>query len=319
VGRYIAGRLLQAIPLLFLLSLISFAILHLAPGDPAALLYGLDATPADLAQVRARWGLDRPLPLQYVSWLANVAQGNLGRSLVDGRPVATTIGERLPATLLLTVSALAVSVVLGVGLGVVAASRVGSPFDRALTLLATFCYSMPAFWLGLLLILLFALTLGWLPSGGLASPVGPVAPLDLLAHLILPAFVLSLHPLAQFLRFTRAGLLEVLGQGYVRTARAKGLSRSAVLLRHAFRNAAIPLFTLLGLLLPQLVSGAVVVETVFAWPGLGRLMMEAAFQRNYSVLMGDVLLVGSLVMLGSLVADVAYVLADPRIRYRSGW
>jgi peptide/nickel transport system permease protein len=318
VGRYLVGRLIQAVPLLLLLSLISFAILHLAPGDPAALLYGLDATPDDLAQVRARWGLDRPLPLQYLSWLGNVMRGNLGRSLADGRPVATTIGERLPATLLLAVSALAMAIVVGVGLGVVAAACIRSPLDRALTLVATLCYSMPTFWLGLLLILLFAITWGWLPSGGLASPVGPSTPVDLLAHLILPASVLSLPPLAQFLRFTRAGLSEVLGQGYVRTARAKGLGETAVLFRHAFRNAAIPLITLLGLALPQLLSGAVVVETVFAWPGLGRLIMEAAFQRNYSVLMGDILLVGSLVMLGSLIADVAYVLADPRIRYRSG-
>jgi peptide/nickel transport system permease protein len=317
MGRHITERLAQAVPLLLVLSLISFAILHLAPGDPVALLYGPEATLADLAQVRARWGLDHPLPVQYLRWLGNVMQGDLGRSLADGRPVTTTIGERLPATLLLTVSALALAVVIGVGLGAVAAIYAGSLLDRTLTFLATVCYSTPAFWLALLLIQLLAVTWGWLPSGGLTSPVGPSSPLDVLAHLILPAFVLSLHLMAQFLRFTRAGLLEVLGQGYVRTAYAKGLSEPAVLMRHAFRNAAISLITLLGLAVPQLVSGSVVVETVFAWPGLGRLMVEAAFQRNYSVLMGDILLVGGLVILGSLLADVAYALADPRIRYKS--
>ena len=318
MGHHIAERVAQAIPLLLALSLISFAILHLAPGDPAALLYGPEATPADLAQVRVRWGLDRPLPVQYLHWLGNVVRGDLGRSLADGRPVTTTIGERLPATLLLTVSSLTLAVGIGVGLGTVAAVHAGSLLDRALALLGTLCYSMPTFWLALLLILLFAVTWGWLPSSGLTSPVSPLPPLDVLAHLILPAFVLSLHLLAQFLRFTRTGLLEVLDQGYVRTARAKGLRESAVLIRHAFRNAAIPLITLLGLAVPQLVSGSVVVEMVFAWPGLGRLMVEAAFQRNYSVLMGDILLVGGLVVLGSLMADVTYALADPRIRYRSG-
>ena len=314
MARIVAGRLIRAAPLLALLSLISFAILHLAPGDPAALLYGVDATSQDLVQVRAHWGLDRPLPIQYLNWLAHVVQGDLGRSLVDGRPVAEIIGERLTATLALALAALVLAVVAGVGLGVAAATHAGSALDRLLSLLATLSYSIPPFWLGLLLILLFAVQLRWLPSGGLTSPTRPATLADLLAHLVLPAVVLSLPLLAQFLRYTRAGLLEVLQQGYVRTARAKGLGERAVLLRHAFRNAAIPLITLLGLSLPQLLSGSAVVETVFAWPGLGRLLVEAAFQRNYSVLMGDILLAGGLVVLGSLIADLCYALADPRIR-----
>jgi peptide/nickel transport system permease protein len=317
MGRYLAGRAVQSTLLLVALSLVAFAILRLAPGDPAALLYGPDATAADLAQVRSHWGLDRPLPLQYLRWLSNVLRGDLGRSLADGRPVTTTIGERLPATLLLAVAALALAMGIGVSLGIVAAARVGTFVDRILTFAATIGYSIPPFWLALLLILLLAVTWGWLPSGGIASPAGGDSPLDLMAHLVLPAAVLSLPLLAQFLRFTRASLFEALSQGYVRTARAKGLREPAVLFRHAFRNAAIPLLTLLGLAVPQLVSGSVVVETVFAWPGLGRLMVEAAFQRNYSVLMCDVLLVGGLVVFGSLVADVAYTLADPRIRYGS--
>jgi len=314
VARIVAGRLIRAAPLLALLSLISFAILHLAPGDPAALLYGVDATSQDLVQVRAHWGLDRPLPIQYLNWLAHVVQGDLGRSLVDGRPVAEIIGERLTATLALALAALVLAVVAGVGLGVAAATHAGSALDRLLTLLATLSYSIPSFWLGLLLLLLFAVQLRWLPSGGLTSTTRPSSVADALAHLILPTVVLSLPLLAQFLRYTRAGFLEVLQQEYMRTARAKGLGEGAVLLRHALRNAAIPLITLGGLSLPQLLSGSAVVETVFAWPGLGRLLVEAAFQRNYSVLMGDILLVGGLVVLGSLVADVCYALADPRIR-----
>jgi peptide/nickel transport system permease protein len=315
MGRYLAGRAVQSSLLLLALSLIAFAILHLAPGDPAALLYGPDATPADLAQVRAHWGLDRPLPLQYLSWLGHAARGDLGRSLADGRPVAAVIGERLPATLLLAATALALAAGLGVALGTAAAARAGTALDRGLGLLATVGYSIPPFWLALVSILLLAVSWGWLPSGGLSTPGRPVSALDVLAHLILPASVLALHPLARFMRFTRAGLVQVLGQDYVRTARAKGMGERAILFRHAARNAAIPLITLLGLAAPQLLSGSAVVETVFGWPGLGRLMVEAAFQRNYSLLMGDILLVGVLVVLGSLLADVAYTLADPRIRY----
>jgi peptide/nickel transport system permease protein len=317
VGRIVARRLLQAVPLLVLLSLISFALLHVAPGDPAALLYGLEATPEDLAQVRARWGLDRPLPIQYLSWLGRVLQGDLGRSLVDGRPVATILGERLAATLILALAAQVLALLAGVGLGIVAANHAGSGLDRALSSLATLAYSIPSFWLGLLFILLFSVQLRWLPAGGLTSAAGPGALAGLISHLILPTIVLALPLFAQFLRYSRTGLLEELHQGYVRAARAKGLGERAVLLRHALRNAAIPLITVVGLSVPQVLSGSAVIEMVFAWPGLGRLMVEAAFQRNYSVLMGDILLVGLLVVLGSLLADLCYVLADPRIRIGS--
>lgn len=317
VAGLIARRLVRAVPLLILLSLLAFCILHLAPGDPAALLYGADATPEDLAQARAAWGLDRPLAVQYLSWLAHVARGDLGRSLIDGRPVAAIIGERLPATLVLALAALALGTVLGVALGISAATHAGTPFDRFLTVAATLFYSVPPFWLGLLLILIFAVRLRWLPSGGLTSPAGSVGVAGLLAHLLLPSLVLSLHLLAQFLRYTRAAVLEELQRPYLRTARAKGLGEGTVLVRHALRNAAIPLITLVGLSLPQLLSGAAAVETVFAWPGLGRLLVEAAFQRDYSVLMGDILLVGGLVVLGNLTADLCYMVADPRIRARS--
>ena len=314
MGRIVARRLLQAVPLLVLLSLIAFALLHLAPGDPATLLYGLEATPEDLAQVRTRWGLDRPLPSQYLNWLGRVLQGDLGRSLVDGRPVAEILGERLVATLALTLAAQALALMTGVGLGIVAATHAGSGLDRGLSGLATLAYSTPSFWLGLLFILLFSVQLRWLPAGGLTSAAGPLSLPDLLRHLILPTIVLALPLFAQFLRYSRTGLLEELHEGYVRAARAKGLSERAVLVRHALRNAALPLITVVGLSVPQALSGSAVIEMVFAWPGLGRLMVEAAFQRNYSVLMGDILLVGLLVVLGSLLADLCYVLADPRIR-----
>lgn len=312
--RYIFSRCLQSVPLLFVITVIAFAILHLAPGDPAALLYGTDVSAEQLAQIRASWGLDKPLPVQYLLWLSNLLRGDLGRSFVDGRPALLVIAERIPATLQLTISGLAVALLFGLGIGIVAALKPHSLLGYAATLFATFFYSLPNFWLALLLILVFSVWLGWLPSAGMESLRGPSGPLDRLAHLTMPAFIISLREMGRLIRFTRASLLDVLGQDYIRTAYAKGLKDAAVTLRHALRNALLPIVTLLGLALPQLLSSSIVVETIFAWPGMGRLVVESAFQRNYTVLMGEIVLVGVLVIIGNLLADVAYAVVDPRIR-----
>lgn len=311
--RVVLSRLVQAALLLLLVSVATFALLHLTPGDPGALLYGLSASPRDMAQLRERWGLDAPLYVQYLKWLANVATGDLGRSYQDGRPVLTVISERLPATLLLAGTALALATLVGVGMGVLSASRRGSWLDRAATFLATAFYSTPAFWLGILLILLFSVGLGWLPSGGMRTPGSTVELGDLAGHLALPALALALRDAGLFARVTRAALLEVLAEDYLRTAAAKGLGRPTILLRHALRNALLPVLTLLGMSVPGLLSGAVVIETVFGWPGLGRLAIESALQRNYPVILGEVLLVAALALLGSLLADLAYSIADPRV------
>lgn len=313
--RYVIGRLLQSIPLLFVITLIAFAILHLAPGDPAALLYGTDISTEQLARIRASWGLDEPLTIQYVKWLGNLIRGDLGRSFVDGRPALLVIAERIPATLQLTLSGLLVALVLGLGVGIVAALRPHSTLGYVSTFFSTFFYSLPNFWLALLLILVLSVWLRLLPSAGIESLRGQTGTLDRLAHLIMPAFVISLREMGRLMRFTRASLMDVLSQDYIRTAIAKGMTTRQMVIRHALRNALIPVITLLGLSVPQILSGSIVVETVFAWPGMGRLVVESAFQRNYTVLMGEIVMVGVLVIIGNLVADLAYALVDPRIRY----
>jgi peptide/nickel transport system permease protein len=313
--RYALGRLAQALPLLVLVTVIAFAILHLAPGDPAVLLYGADLSSEQLAQIRAAWGLDESLPVQYIKWLGNLARGDLGRSFVDGRPALEVVLERIPATLELTITGLAVAIIVGITVGSLAALRPHSPLGYLATVAATVLYSLPAFWLGLLLILVFAVMLGWLPSAGIESLRGSAGPFDRLLHLLMPAFVISLREMGRLIRFTRASLLDVLDQDYVRTAWAKGLTLVQVTRDHALRNVLIPIITLLGLSVPQVLSSSIVVETVFAWPGMGRLLVESAFQRNYTVLMAEIVMVSLLVILGSLLADLAYAAADPRIRY----
>ena len=316
MASYILSRLLQAVPLLLVITVIAFAVLHLAPGDPAGLLYGTDISAEQMAQIRASWGLDEPLPVQYAKWLSNLLRGDLGRSFSDGRPALQVIVDRIPATLQLTFAGLFIALTLGLSVGILAALRPNSAVGYASTVFATLFYSLPNFWLALLLILVFAVWLGVLPSTGMESLRDPTGPLDRLAHLIMPAFVISLREMGRLIRFTRASLLDVLGQDYVRTAYAKGLTVPQVALRHALRNALIPVITLLGLSVPQLLSSSIVVETVFAWPGMGRLLVESAFQRNYTILMGEIVLVGVLVIAGNLLADVAYAVVDPRIRYR---
>jgi peptide/nickel transport system permease protein len=315
MSRYILGRLLQAIPLFFLITLIAFGILHLAPGDPATLLYGTEISSDQRAQIRAAWGLDQPLPVQYVKWLGNLLRGDMGKSFVDGRPALLVIAERIPATLQLTLSGLLIALVLGLSVGIVAGLKPYSPLGYASTFFSTFFYSLPNFWLALLLILLFSVWLKVLPSAGIESLRGETGLADRLAHLVMPAFVISLREMGRLIRFTRASLLDVMSQDYIRTALGKGLRMRAVTLRHALRNALIPVVTLLGLSLPQLLSGAIVVETIFAWPGIGRLVVDSAFQRNYTVLMGEIVMVSLVVIAGNLLADVAYAVIDPRIRY----
>lgn len=318
-AREIASRIAQAILLMVLVSLVSFTLLRLTPGDPAVTLYGSDATSEDLAQVRERWGLDAPLYLQYLRWLANAAQGDLGRSYVDGRPVLAVVSERIPATLLLAGTALALATLVGVTLGVVSALQRSSWPDHLSMLLATSLYSTPSFWLGVLLILLFSMALGWLPSGGMRMPGGEYTPGDLIRHLALPAIALAARDIGRFARLTRSAMLEVLYQDYMRTATAKGLSPDVIATRHALRNALLPILTLLGMAVPGLLSGTVVIETVFGWPGMGRLVIESALERNYPVIMGELLIVALLAVIGSLLADLAYAVADPRIgRARGG-
>jgi peptide/nickel transport system permease protein len=319
--KFIARRLLASVIVVLGVTAVTLVLMDRTRG---AYVPGIDLNPAlrpeDIARLRANLGLDQPFYQWYVTWLWNVLHGDFGRSMIDGSSVITHILERLPNTLELTVTAVVIGVVLSVPLGVIGALRRGSKTDHGLTVFSVAGFAVPQFWLGLMLILVFSVTFEhygwpWLPSGGVASPFGGGDLGDRLLHLIMPATVLSFFYLSLWSRFTRSSMLEVLSQDYIRTARAKGMSERRVVYLHGLRNALIPLVTLVGLELPGLVSGGLVVEVVFSWPGLGRLAFERALQYDYTTVMGVVFFATLLVVAGNLLADILYALLDPRIRY----
>jgi peptide/nickel transport system permease protein len=301
-------------------SLISFFVMHLAPGDPTALFTDPNVDPTELARIRANWGLDKPILVQYFYWLGNALRGNFGKSYLTGQPVIHEILERLPNTLLLMISSYILTLLITIPLGVISAVRKGTWFDNLVTVLSFAGMATPSFWLGLMLMLLFAVRLDWLPAVGMYDPLLRDSGLgarvwDVIMHMILPLATMTILSLAGITRYQRAAMLEVLDQDFIRTARAKGLPERIVIFKHALRNALIPIVTILGLSLPGLFGGAFIIETVFAWPGMGRLGVIAVFQRNYPLIMGIVVLSAVLIMLGNLLADMGYALVDPRIRY----
>lgn len=303
--RYLARRLTIMVPLLVGVSMIVFVLIRLIPGDPAELMASQWATADDIAQVRRAWGLDQPLPIQYGVFLGNLLRGDLGRSVASGVPVAREIAARYPATLLLAAASMAVAVGIGGMAGVVSARRPYSWWDHAAMILALVGVSTPAFWAGLMLILLFSVVLGWLPASGMGS----------VRHLVLPAVTLGMVAAGIIARQTRSSMLDVLSQDYVRTAWAKGLAESAVTYRHALKNALIPVVTIVGLQFGTLLGGSVVVESVFAWPGMGRLLVDAVMVRDYPIVQAAVLLFAATFACINLLVDLAYGLLDPRIRY----
>lgn len=317
---WLLRRLAAGIAIVFAVVTLTFVAVHLAPGEPFLAPEGRPMDPAAVARVRASFGLDRPLPQQYGRYLAALLRGEMGQSFSQRRPVAAAIAGALPNTIVLAGAALLIDFLCGIAIGVFQAARARRRSDVALTNLTLFFYSLPTFWLGLVLLLLFGQWLHWLPVGGVTDPAlhealplgGRV--LDRLRHLVLPALTLGLVGAGGTARFQRAALLEALGQDYVRTAQAKGLTGRAVLLRHALPDALLPVISLLGLALPFLLTGAVLVETVFAWPGLGKLAADAILARDYPLVLGTVLLASLAVVVGSLLADVLTALADPRIR-----
>jgi peptide/nickel transport system permease protein len=313
---YVLRRLGFAALMLVGVSIILFAIMRVAPGGPEAVLIGGEFSPETAAQIRHRLGLDRPLVMQYATWAMSAARGDLGRSFKTGDPVATLIADRLGPTLQLTGGALLFAVVVAIPLGVLAAVRRGTVWDTLGSAVALFGVSFPSFWLGIMLILLLSEALPLLPPSGLAEYGREHELASRLRHAILPTLTLGLIQMAAVMRFTRSSLLEALRQDYVRTARAKGVGDGRVVWRHALRNALIPVVTVIGLSLPTLVGGAVLTETVFAWPGLGRLAVGAVFERDYPVIMGVNLIVAVVVIGANLVTDIAYCVIDPRISYR---
>lgn len=321
MGRYIFRRIIEAVPLLLLISVILFVIVQLT-GDPLA-AYTVDATLTgeDIARLRAFYGLDQAVPIQYLRWLGNMLTGSWGTSFVTNQPVLELIGQRLPNTVLLVISSYSIILVASIALGIYSAVRQYSLFDQILTTLAFVGISVPSFWLGLMLLIFFAvetrnLGLPYFPAGGMYDlAVGPTIP-QILWHLVLPSVTLATVITAGYIRYVRASMLEVINQDYVRTARAKGLTERVLLRRHAFKNAAIPLVTLIGMDMPRFLSGAVVVESIFAWPGMGRLFWEHAQRVDIPVLMAVMLFTSVLVVAFNLMADVTYAYLDPRIRYR---
>lgn len=312
---FILRRLAQAVPLLIGVSLIGFGLMHLAPGGPLA-IYTLNPSiqVQDIERIKAVFGLDQPVHVQYLKWAAGIFTGDWGNTFFGGRPVLHVVLERLPATLLLMGSALSVAIVLGLGIGVLGAVKRYSVFDTLATSGALFALSFPTFWFGLMAIYVFAIELRWLPSGGMFELGEEGDVLSLLRHLVLPTLVLALVITATWSRYARSAFLEVLGQDFMRTARAKGLPLSARLWRHALPNAAKPLIALLGVELPFLFSGALVTETIFGWPGMGRLFVDALGMKEYPVLMGLMMFTGLFVIAGNLLADIAIAAIDPRVR-----
>jgi peptide/nickel transport system permease protein len=321
VGTYLLRRILIAFPVLLGITIVSFVALSLAPGDPLtarldpATLAELQRNPALLQERRKELGLDQPVPVRYAVWLSGAVRGDFGYSIQSHRPIAEEIGKRIPPTLALMGTAIAIAVLVGVPFGILSALRQYSLLDYVLTAFTMLMSSAPTFVLGLGAIYIFAVWLDLLPSGGIQTLGTPNTILDFVQHLILPAMVLGLASAAPLLRYTRASMLEVLHSDYVVTARAKGLVPRIVVLRHAFRNSLIPIITVIGLLLPELVAGAVITEQIFAWPGMGQLAVRAARDRDPALMMGVVLVVGSAVLATNLLVDLIYARVDPRIRF----
>jgi peptide/nickel transport system permease protein len=326
VSRYVLQRLLHTVVVLFGVTLLTFALIHLTPGDPVLVMLGQDATPAELERLRHLLELDQPLPIQFGHYLTRLASGQLGDSIFQHQPVTKLLGDRFPATIELTVAAMLVAITLGITTGVISALTPYSAFDILAMLIALSGVAMPVFWLGMLAILLFALQLGWLPSFGRGEPLIDAVQawirygdsfdiVDALKHLILPAITLGAFSTALISRLVRSALLEVLGQDYIRTASAKGLRKLSIVVRHALPNALIPVVTVIGLQVGALLGGAIIAETIFAWPGIGRLLIQAINQRDYPLVQGIVLLTAVVISMINLGVDLLYGAINPRVRY----
>jgi peptide/nickel transport system permease protein len=313
MGRYVLHRFLGMVGVMFIVVTISFVITRIAPGDPAAVMLGPNATAQDIAVLHARLGLDRSLPVQYFTFLGQVARGDLGWSIFLDRPVTQALAERAEPTFLLTLMSIFIAAVAGLPVGIYAAYHRGGLFDQVATALAMLAASVPGFWLGLLLMQIVAVRFGWLPVSGYGGPGDGLG--VHVVHLVLPAVALGLVSSALILRVTRASMLDVLDDDYVRTARSKGMGEMRVVMRHAFRNALIPVLTVLGLTAALLVSGAVVTETVFGLPGMGNLVVSSVLRRDYPVIQGALLVIAALYVLFNFAVDMLYLVIDPLVEY----
>jgi peptide/nickel transport system permease protein len=309
---YIVNRLIGMVAVMFIVATVVFIIIRVTPGDPAAVMLGPDAQPSDVVELRAKLGLDQPLPVQYVGWLGQIAVGDLGQSIFLNQPVLSAIGDRAEPTLMLTLLSMLIAVAIALPVGIASAVWRGSVLDQSVLTASMLTASIPSFWLGLILMQIFSVKLGWFPVAGYGGPGAGF--LDRMNHLVLPAIVLGVVNSALITRFTRASMLDVLNDDYVRTARAKGLPERKVVLKHALKNALIPILTVIGLTTALLVSGAVVTETVFGLPGVGNLVVNGVLRRDYPVIQGALLVIAALYVLINLVIDLLYLFVDPRVR-----
>jgi len=315
--RYLVRRVLTSVPVFIGITIIMFFLINSAPGDPLVALLSPEAIRDEqmLQQIRHQLGLDKPMPVRYAIWFGQMMRGNLGSSFVSGRPVAEEIRLRLPSTLELMAVALGLAILIGLPLGIVTALRQYSLLDYLLTVGGFFWVSVPIFFLGLALLYIFALKLGLFPISGMQTAGEPFSVADNLWHLVLPAIAVATTNIAGFMRYSRSSMLDVIRQDYVTTARAKGLAERVVMVRHAFRNALLPIVTLIGLTLPNIFGGAVITETIFQWPGIGMLYVQAVRGRDYNLTMGISFFSALLILSSNLLADLAYAWVDPRIRY----
>lgn len=316
MGGYLLNRMLQSLIVIFLISIISFALIHAAPGDPTIAIYGprvQELRPADRERIRENLGLNRPLPVQYAKWLERVMHGDLGYSYRTGLPVWNSIVEKVPATFLLAGTSILLILLLSIILGVLTGIRRDSWLDHLTTIMSLTLVSTPNFWLALMLILIFGVWLGWLPTSGMSTIDRGMTGVDVLRHLILPAAVLAFSHIGYYIRFVRASVWEQSQLDYVWAMRARGIREQTILFKHVLKNSLLPFVNYLGVTIPVMLSGAVVVEAVFAWPGLGQFSVEAATTRDYSVLMGTILMAGIVVVMGNFLADVVCMYLDPRV------
>ena len=312
MANFLFRRLFTTLLVMLGVSFVVFMIIHLVPGDPVRIMLGLQADQAKIERIRRQMGFDRPLLVQYADWLWSALHGDLGESFITGQSVAQAVAQRFPATLSLAVTALVIALIIALPAGTISALNVGSPVDYAAMFFSQVGVSIPDFWLGILLMLIFALALGWLPPSGYTSPTENFG--DWLQHLILPSMTVGLITASILTRFVRSAVLEVLHQNYVRTARAKGLAERVVIVRHVLKNAAIPIVTIIGMQMASLLGGIIIVEVIFAWPGLGRLALDAVVRRDYPMVQGAVLIVALFFAVVNVIVDLLYAYLDPRVR-----
>ena len=313
MGKYILKRLFDLVPTLFAVAVITFIITRIIPGDPASVMLGPQASVEDVKELREELGLNDPLHVQFFHYMKDLLTGDLGVSLTYNEPVIGLILERFPNTLILSFSALLIAILIGVPAGIIAAYKQNSLIDYAVMLVSLIGVSMPIFWLGVMLVLYFSVHLGWLPATGMGSPEDGM--LSFLKYLILPSITLATIPMANFARITRSSMLEVISQEYIKTARAKGLSEFLVVCKHAFKNALTPILTVLGMQISMMLGGAVLTETIYSWPGMGRLIVDAIEKRDFVVVQGTVLFIAVIFILVNLLVDILYKVVNPKINY----